>query len=99
MTNTSTNLDKGKIKDTSTPHLSLSGRLRDRDEEHIFPIVNCTECKLADAPYSISVLSNGEEFITRWWCLNCKHSTLERPEIRGWVSLQALEECNWETEL
>ena len=86
-------------RDLSTPHLSLIDRIHARDEQHIFPIVKCAGCELENAPYSISVLNNNEEFITRWWCLNCGHTTTIRPEIKGWVSLQSLEECGWETEL
>lgn len=73
--------------------------MRDRDDLHIFPVVDCPKCKLIAAPYGISVLSNGIEYITRWYCLNCGHSVLERPDIKGWVSLVDIEEANWETEL
>ena len=99
MMSTSTNPDKDEIKDTSTPHLSLSGKLRDRDEEHLFPVVDCNECSMTNAPYSISVITDGYEWITRWWCLNCSHVTLTRPEIKGWVGIIDLEECGWDSEL
>ena len=82
-----------------TPHGSLAGRLKERDAEHIFPVVDCPKCGMIDAPYGISCLPGGEEFITRWYCLNCSHSTLERPKIKGWCSLLDLENTNWDSEL
>ena len=84
---------------TLTPHESLTGRLKERDTEHIFPVVDCLDCGMIDAPYGISCLPGGGEFITRWYCLNCSHVTALRPEIKGWCSILDLEECGWESEL
>ena len=78
---------------------SLTGRLKSQSEYYNFPVVDCPVCKEVDMPYGVFPTFNGIEYITYWWCLNCKYSTLERPEVKGYVALVDVEECGWETEL
>ena len=82
------------------PHTqSLAGRGKTRSEWNCYAIFDCPQCKQADMPLGIYSMSNGEEYITNYWCLNCKQTFQERPEITGWCSLLDLEECEWDHEL
>jgi len=78
---------------------SLTGRLKSQSDYYCYPVVDCPECKETDVPYGVFSSSNSEEYITHYYCLNCKHSTLQKPEIKGWITLLDLEECGWDSEL
>ena len=67
------------------------------DDEHIYPIADCTNCGAKEVPFNITWLHDGATLIEVTYCLNCHWG--EPENIKGYVSLLELEEREMDTEL
>ena len=65
------------------------------DDEHYYPVGDCTTCGAKDVPFATMMLSKSYKTIT--YCLNCHSGEIVKP--KGYVSEIDLEETEWSYEL
>ena len=68
------------------------------DDEHIYPIADCTKCEAKEVPFSTVWLPYEDGYKKITYCLNC-HDGEEMENIKGYISLLELEEAEWVSEL
>ena len=67
------------------------------DDDHIYPIADCTKCGSKEVPFNTVWWPYEDGYRKVTYCLNCHYG--EPENIKGYISLLELEEMEWDTEL
>ena len=73
---------------------TLSDRLKTKSDDNTYPVVDCPACGQQDVPCVI----DWYVFMGKMFTLCC-HELVEKPVIKGWVSLVDLEDTGWDGEI